>query len=323
MKTRNEPRFALTIDAIEGVAMTRQHKKATVLTTVTLALTACAGAALAAPPADWAKVPGRTVTVFYPGVSPIEWIVNGVEHSGARGLREGDSCAACHEKELADMGKKMVTGQKLEPRVIKGKAASIDVNVQAAHDGANLYLRFTWKQPPGGGPKMDAENPVKLAFMLANDGIMVKSGKKEVDMANKGGCWATCHQDVRTLPDVKDDKKTKYVAGADLAGGRFYDLLQWQSKSNKGSDGHVADKREMTGGSALVEAKGEKKGDTWAVTFTRKFSGGSGDVALAPGKLVNFGMAIHDDHTHGRFHHVSMGYSLGIDATADITAVKQ
>jgi hypothetical protein len=298
-------------------------KPAVKATAIALSLAALSGAAFAAAPADWSKVPGRTVTVFYPGASPMEWINKGTEHSGARGLREGDSCAACHEKELADMGKKMVTGTKLEPHVIAGKAASIPVNVQAAHDGANLYLRFTWKQPAGGAAKMDADNQVKLAFMLANDGLMIKSGKKELDIANKGGCWGTCHEDSRTMPDAKDDKKTKYVADANLAGGRYYDLLQWQSKANKGTDGHVADKREMTGGSALVEAKGEKKGDTWTVTFTRKLAGGQGDIALAPGKTVNFGMAIHDDHTHGRFHHVSMGYSLGIDAKADITAAKQ
>lgn len=301
--------------------MTKQHLK-----TATLAacLAAFTGAAFAGAPADWTKVPSRTVTVMYPGASPIEWINKGTEHGGARGLREGDTCASCHEKELAEMGQKMVTGQKIEPHVIKGKAASIPVTVQAAHDGANLYMRFSWKQPAGGGEKMDPDNQVKLAFMLANDGLMIKSGKKEIDIANKGGCWGTCHEDARTMPDAKDDKKTKYIADANLAGGRFLDLLQWQSKSNKGTDGHVADKREMTGGSALIEAKGEKKGDTWTVTFARKLAGGQGDIALAPGKTTNFGMAIHDDHTNGRFHHVSMGYSLGIDVkTADINAVKQ
>ena len=300
--------------------MTSQYFKATVLAA---SLAVAAGSALAAAPTDWSKVPGRTVTLFYPGVSPIEWINKGTEHSGARGLREGDSCAACHEKELADMGNKMVTGQKLEPHVIKGKAASIPVNVQAAHDGANLYLRFTWKQPAGGAEKMDADNQVKLAFMLAPDGMTIKSGKKELDIANRGGCWGTCHEDARTMPDAKDQKKTKYIADGNVGAGKFYDLLQWTSKANKGTDGYVADKREMTGGTALVEAKGEKKGDTWTVTFTRKFTGGTGDVALAAGKTINFGMAIHDDYTHGRFHHVSMGYSLGIDAKADITAAKQ
>ena len=42
-----------------------------------------------------------------------------------------------------------------------------------------------------------------------------------------------------------------------------------------------------------------------------------------PGKAVNFGFAIHDDHTAGRFHHVSLGYTLGLDTKADISAAKQ
>jgi hypothetical protein len=124
------------------------------------------------------------------------------------------------------------------------------------------------------------------------------------------------------MPDAKDDKKTKYVKDGALAGGKFYDLIQWTSKGGK-SDGYVADKRVMEGGKALQEAKGEKKGDEWSVVFTRKLAGGDGDITLASGKTVNFGFAIHDDHTIGRFHHVSLGYTLGLDAKADITANKQ
>ncbi len=274
------------------------------------ALVLLAGAAAAAP--DWSKVPARTVTVFYPGVSPIEWVTTGTEHGGARGLKKGEGCAGCHDEEAADMGQKMVSGEKLEPKPIKGKAGSIPVKVQAAHDAANLYLRFTWKQPPGGGPKMDADNQIKLAVMLEGNTI---------ERANLSGCWETCHQDARTMPNAKDDKKTKYVAGGNVKAGKFYDLIQWTSKGAK-HDGYVADQRVMDGGKALVDAKGEKKGDEWVVTFTRKLAGGEGDVALAPGKVYNMGFAIHDDYTHGRFHHVSLGYTLGIGATADITAVK-
>ena len=287
-------------------------QKKLIASSIAAAVCCMAGNALAAP--DWSKVPAKKITVFYPGASPIEWITKGTEHGGAKGLKKGESCAACHDEEAADMGKKMVTGQKIEPSVIKGKAAAIPVSVQAANDGANLYLRFTWKQPPGGGPKMDADNAVKLAFMLEDN---------KVERANLSGCWETCHQDARTMPDVKDDKKTKYVKDGSLAGGKYYDLLQWTSKTNKGHDGHIADKRVQDGGKALVEAKGEKKGDEWVVTFTRKLAGGGeGDIAMSSGKTYNFGFAIHDDHTHGRFHHVSLGYTLGIDTKADITAAK-
>ncbi|MCX7897639.1 MAG: ethylbenzene dehydrogenase-related protein [Rhodocyclaceae bacterium] len=291
-------------------------------TTVSVLTMVMASGAVFAGPPDWSKVPVTKMYVFYPGASPVEWIMNGVEHSGAKGLRKGEPCTACHQEEAEKLvlGNKMVSGEKIEPKPIKGKAAGFPVNVQAAHDGSTLYLRFSWKQPPGGGPKMDADNPVKLALMFAPDGITAKDEKgREVDMSKLGGCWATCHADSRTMPEAKDDKKTKYVKDA----GKFYDLLQWTSKANKGFDGYVADKRVMEGGTALIEAKGENKGGEWTVVFARKFTGGDKDIALAPGKVVNFGFAIHDDYTNGRFHHVTLGYTLGIDAKADLTAVKQ
>jgi hypothetical protein len=290
------------------------NAKAVLLALVGISSLGGTGAALAAGP-DWGKVPSRTVTVFYPGVSPIEWIRKGVDHSGARGMKQGETCAGCHEKEAAEIGKRIVSGEKLEPKPIKGKAGSIPVQVQAANDGANLYLRFTWKQPAASGaPKMDAENPVKLAFMLDDN---------KVELANLGGCWSACHKDARTMPEAADDKKTKYVKDGNVASGMYYDLLQWRGgKGAKPADGYVADKRVMEGGKALVDAKGELKGDTWSVVFTRKLTGGEGDIALAAGKTYNFGFAIHDDHTNGRFHHVSLGYTLGIDAKADINAAK-
>src|SRR5512134_2343872 len=280
-----------------------------------LALTAAAaasGSALAAAP-DWSKVPAKAITVFYPGASPSEWVMKGTEHGGARAVKKGESCASCHHDEAADMGKKMVSGQKIEPKPIKGKAGSIPVQVQAAHDGTHLYLRFSWKQPAGGAEKMDKDNAVKLAVMLEDN---------KVPGANLSGCWETCHADARTMPDAKDDKKTKYVKDGSVAGGKFYDLMQWTAKGGK-FDGHVAERRVMEGGKALADAKGEKKGDEWTVLLTRKLNGGAeGDITLASGKTYNIGFAIHDDHTIGRFHHVSLGYTLGLDAKADITAAK-
>jgi hypothetical protein len=126
------------------------------------------------------------------------------------------------------------------------------------------------------------------------------------------------------MPNGKDDKKTKYVTGGSLASGKYYDLIQFRSgKGQKPADGYVADKRVMEGGKALVSADGKLAGDTWTVTFTRKLTGGEGDIAMQAGKVYNIGFAIHDDNTHGRYHHVSLGYTLGLDAKADITAVKQ
>ena len=52
--------------------------------------------------------------------------------------------------------------------------------------------------------------------------------------------------------------------------------------------------------------------------YNRKLNG-----TLAEGKATPIGVAIHSDHTIGRFHHVSMGYTLGVGADGDIKAAKQ
>ena len=137
------------------------------------------------------------------------------------------------------MGKKMASGQKIEPSPIAGKAAFIPVKVQAAHDGENLYIRFSWKQPAASGAaKMDDKNPVKIAFMLESGG--------KVELADQSGCWATCHTDSRTMPGA-DEAKTKYVKGGSLAEGKFYDLYQWRSGENKAYNGYIAEERVMEG----------------------------------------------------------------------------
>ena len=138
------------------------------------------------------------------------------------------------------MGAKMASGQKLEPSPIAGKAPFINAKVQAANDGENLYLRFTWKQPAASGAApMDAANPVKIAYML--------EGGSKVELAEQGGCWGSCHGDARTMPGAVETK-TKYVKGGSLADGVFYDLNQWRSGENKAFDGYVAGERVMEAG---------------------------------------------------------------------------
>ncbi len=210
----------------------------------------------------------------------MEWITKGTEHGGARALKKGETCADCHSEEAGDMGKKIVGGAKLEPSPIAGKAPFINARVQAAHDGQNLYLRFSWQQPAASGAaKMDAKNPVKLAYML--------EAGAQVELAEQGGCWGSCHNGVRTMPGG-DEQKTKYVKDGSLAAGVYYDLNQWRSGENKAYDGHIAEARVMEGGSALKGATGGQNGGTWSVVFTRAFAGGQGDVTLEPGKVYNF-----------------------------------
>ncbi len=313
---------------------------------------------------NWDNAPEREITLFYPSQTSIEWVLNGRDHGGARPfVKGGDRCFTCHDKETADMGKKMVTGEKAEETPIPGKRGSIPVKVQAAHDADNLYLRFEWEGtdhvpvPFVEGGKMDPENPMKIAFMLATD---------DVEFADRAGCWGTCHHDARNMPHAPDqatldaseaakviDLKngvTKYLkesrtkievkgrrgkkrGGWDklkspeeiselLKSGIFMDLMRYKSSKGETENGYVLEQRHMSGGGELL-ANAHKEGNTWVVEMKRALKTGKpGDVDIEPGKLYNFGFAIHDDYSNGRFHHVSLGYKLGLDnGEAEINAV--
>ncbi len=151
---------------------------------------------------DWGKAGKRDVTIFYPGETSIEWVLNGRDHGGARPFSKGgDRCVTCHDNETADMGQKMVTGEKAESTPIPGKRGSIPVKVETTHDGDFLYMKFSWadtKHVPVGfvdGGKMDPENPVKLALMFSTD---------EVEFADRSGCWGACHHDAKNMPDAPE-----------------------------------------------------------------------------------------------------------------------
>lgn len=314
---------------------------------------AFAAASVFAAPPDWSKVPARKINVFYPGVTSLEWVL-GSEHSGARGIRKGETCAACHDEETAGFAVKIVAGEKLEtdPAMAKGRAPSIPVTVQAAHDDTTLYMRFEWKPSAGGLKKIDEKNAAKLSVML-DDG--------KVEYANIGGCWAGCHDDLRSMPDVNADAPkherakeidirangpTKYLKesrtaleikakprggwdklkpAADyealLKEGKFLEMWQWRSTESS-RVGYVLEARRLKAVQGMAEGKNE--GGAWIVTFNRKLAGGPGVHAIAPGRTYTIGFAIHDDHADWRFHDVSLGYTLALDdPKADVNAVKQ
>ena len=294
----------------------------------------------------------------------MEWVLNGRDHGGARAYEKaGDTCVNCHDKETAPMGEKMVTGEKAEPTPIPGKRGNIPVSVQAAHDDANLFLRFEWEDtahvpvPFVDGGKMDPENPMKLAVMLATN---------ELEYADKAGCWGTCHHDARSMPDhpeadamgandstldfsagitkyLKESRSKIEVKGrrgkkrggwdqlkpaeerqAAIEAHQVMDLLRFQSGTGKTEDGYVYDQRVMDGGQGF-EVVANNEGGTWVIEMKRPLaSDKTGDISLATDQRYNLGFAIHDDYTDARFHHVSLGYTVGFDDdSADINAVKR
>ena len=259
--------------------------------------------AFAAP--DWNKAAKTTIHVFHTGAAPIEWIQGKGEHSGAAGLKKGETCAGCHiEDGKLSIDLKRLAGKELEPKGAP-KTMTYPVTVQAAFDATNLYVRMSFKAPAGGFDHSDKDNELKASIMFPNE---------KVALSEQAGCWAACHKDSRTMPGAAETK-TKYATPG------LMELMQWRSgNGGKAVDGAVSDKRNMEGGKAGVTAEGAKAGDTYTVTFTRKLAGG---VNLAPGKAIPFGLAIHADNAGGRFHHVSFGHTIGLGVDGDVKAAKQ
>ena len=295
---------------------------------------------------DWDSAPEREISLLYTGQSSMEWMLTGKDHGGARPfIKAGDRCFDCHDQEIEDMGEKIVTGEKLEPTPISDKPGNIPVIVKAMHDDQYLYMRFEWDEsdhtpaPFADGGKMDPDNQVKLSIMFATD---------DVQYASQSGCWGTCHEDLKGMPGEADPKATKYITesrteveikgkggkkrggwdkrktdvAAEMKSGQFMDLLRYFPASGKTEDGHVLADRVMTGGQG-VDFKGGLDAGTWIIEMRRKLkSDKPGDVSMALDKVYNFGFAIHDDYSSGRFHHVSMGYKLGFDnEDAEVNAV--
>ncbi len=320
---------------------------------------------------DWSKAKSTDIGVFYPGTASIEWVL-GRKHGGKRAFTKGDRCIECHGEEIADIGQNIVSGTSekiVEENIIPGKRGSIDVQIDATHDTENLYLRFSWSDgehapvPFVEGGKMDPENPMKLAFMIATD---------DVEYADRAGCWGTCHADANSMPYAPEADVLK---GSDLAkrlnfdtgsgigvtkylketrtklelkgrrgkalggwdklkddgdikaaqdGNQFMDIVRYKSGSKQVEDGQILASRDMHGGQgATVEAA--LKNGTWSVVVKRKLkSDKAGDVTIEAGKVYNFGFAIHDDYSSARYHHVSFGYKLALDNDeAELNAVKQ
>ena len=264
---------------------------------------------------DWSKVPSRQIKVFYPGQAGLEWVMNKADHSSAADIIEKKrACAKCHEGDANEVGAAIVAGKPvgvsktvMEPNPPPGKVGFIPVTFQTTHDGSKIYFRFEWVPPKNGNTKLDPKNEVKLAMMFDGGGT--------VEGSEQNGCWATCHVDLRTMKDAKDDKKTKYIKDADLASGKFMDLIQYRSgKGQNPVNGWVDSERHMDGGKSQLKAEGKKEGNKWIVTFERALAGGGkGDHAITADKVYNFGFALHEDYTNARFHYVSLGYQFGLD----------
>jgi ethylbenzene dehydrogenase len=179
-----------------------------------------AGTAWTADPAsiNWASVPTKSVTLFYPAQSTFQWL-RGAEHPGASVVNTGGTCLTCHKGSEQKLGEKLVKANKLEPTPVAGKNGALELKVQVAYDDQNAYFRFQWKTKNStagdaypyyrfdgkdwkayGAPRLSApaykgEQPAVYEDRMS---MMIDDGAVPGFAAQ--GCWLTCHAGERDNP---------------------------------------------------------------------------------------------------------------------------
>jgi len=213
--------------------------------------------------------------------------------------------------------------------------------------------------PFADGGKMDPDNQVKLALMFATDDVLYadRAGcwgtchhdnrgmpaapeqnaidayaqKDQIDSAHG---ITKCITESRTKVEIKgrrgkilggwDKLKTPEEVAQEGAEGRFMDVHRYKAGTKTSENGAILADRIMDGGKE-IEFNAVLANGMWTVEMVRELkSDNATDLNLELGKIYNFGFAIHDDYTNGRFHHVSLGYKLGFDNTkTDLNATKK
>ena len=198
------------------------------------------------------------------------------------------------------------------------------------------------------GGKMDPENAMKLAFMISTDEVEFadRAGCWGTCHADADTMPFAPEQDVLLGSDLAkrldfNSGVTKYLKESrtklELKGRRgkalggwdklktddeiaelqsnkqYMDLVRYKSGTKAVEDGQILAERDMHKGMG-AEVEATLKSGTWSVVVKRKLlSDTAGDVSIEPGKVYNFGFAIHDDYSSDRYHHVSFGYKLALD----------
>jgi len=211
------------------------------------------------------------------------------------------------------------------------------------------------------GGKMDPDNQIKLALMFATDNeddleveYAERSGcwqtchhdlnympHQPADDALSGPLASRLDLSEGFTKYLKESRSAIEIDGKDgkkrggwdklrdqaeidaaLADGSFMDLLRYKAGTGESEDGHILEQRVMSGGQG-VDFSGGLADGIWTIDMVRKLSSDKpGDISFAKDQWYNIGIAIHDDYSSSRFHHVSLGFKLGFDdEDAEINAI--
>ena len=312
-------------DGMEPVLSRIKKPTVTRFTGLTVALCFAAGLpsiAHSAVPSDWSKIPVTNLTMFYPGQSGLEWLMSEDHQSkdkkvkGNVKMSKGVDCFFCHEGDEAKMGDNIVKGGPLEPMPVKGKPGSVNVAIQVAYDKEKAYFRAQWKTRnpyPGdahpfwrfdgkgwkayGHPKLDKEVQDGSQPGIYEDRFSLLFDDGSVPNFDVHGCWLSCHDGERDMPNLatKDQVKGNAILGdkglkkkdvrkflpstrnsgnwsdtrsqAEIekirADGGFLDLMQWRAhRSNVGGmtdDFNVLEYRNNDAGKGPFAKNWDKK----------------------------------------------------------------
>lgn len=310
---------------------------------------------------DWNTVPGKSVSLFYPGVASWEYLV-GSDHSiGANAVIRGErACQDCHITDgmlniRADdiiKGKLRIKSRKIpfEPEPPKGLSGLKDIEVQAAYDAANFYLRLKWPSLEGAGfkdPSLYDKGDYDRVSVQLNGNIR---------SFGKAGCFISCHNDTAHMPDSpaesavyanpfyykqkrRDVRSYAYFTRTRgwsslkpeqemeryLKSGGFMDLwvVGFKGQEVVTSDESIFYDR-VKDTSQDIEAQGSWQDGFYTVVITRKLTTKDRmDIQFQEGKAFTVGFAVHDDNSGHRKHFVSFPVSVILGkGQADLTAAK-
>ncbi len=309
---------------------------------------------------DWEIIPPTTLTMFYPGMTSMDFLISDDHRLGSRNIKQGKkSCRRCHlskkgeldlkADEIADGTAKMKRSRRVfEDKPIRNKKGVILASIQVAYDSEYIYMKLSW---PSAGRGWSKESGDKIH----PDRVSIQLNKGE-DYFKRYGCFITCHDDLNTMPQAPSKEQVKanpYYArikrddvrlyayytrnGAwnkmksrdELTGllndGALMDLWSVKIESNSSTpmDGWVFEDRRWERKSDLeAEAvwSGEN-GGRYIVLLKRKLTASNAtDVQLKDGDVATIAVAIHDDNTDKRRHYVSFPMTVGLGADGDIPA---
>jgi len=232
-------------------------KPVNILIAVLAALISVPAFAADATKVNWSAVPKAEVTLFYPGQASYQFVTSKDHAKGAKALADGRTCVRCHEGEETEIGNKIVSGKRFEPKPVAGKPGTVKATLQASFDSQNLYLQISWAAKEAGAfhEYVVYRDGKWVTYATNKNNAAVAAGKmkasyedrftimlgdgKGVPAFNSLGCWATCHNDMRYMPN--EAKKAEVEAHAILgkAGMKKEDIRKYlpESRSAMGPTG--------------------------------------------------------------------------------------